>query len=114
MRFIVLKGRILTPGATSTLKYLIFDVIDLDPTKNLENQKRRYAWRKWYDVDSKRIKHIKENTGARQRYLTTFNKTLIDTITIFDDYLDGSFYGFVPVESFYKFSEQGTKIVTTR
>lgn len=101
MRFIVFKGRILTPGSTNSLKYLIFDVIDLDPSKNLENQKRKYAWRKFYSLDGKRIKHIKENTGSRLRHIATFDGKIIDTITIFDDYNTGTFYGFIPVEAFF-------------
>ena len=39
MRFIVVKGRVITPGG-GDLKYNIFDIVDFDHTKDLENQKR--------------------------------------------------------------------------
>ena len=35
MRFIVVKGRVITPGG-GDLKYNIFDIVDFDPTKDLE------------------------------------------------------------------------------
>jgi hypothetical protein len=101
MKFVVINGRIITPGSHSGLRYIIFDVIDLDPSKDIENQKRKYAWRKFYSHDGKRLVHIKENIGARQRDLTTHVGRHIETITIFDDYISGTFYGFIPVESFF-------------
>ena len=101
MRYVVIKGRIVTPGATGSLKYFVFDVVDLNPDKDLESQKRKYAWRKFYSHDGKRLNHIKENIGARRRDLNTFEGKFISTITIFDDYISGTFYGFIPVEDFY-------------
>ena len=100
MKHVVIKGRIMTPGS-GNLKYFVFDVVDFSPLKDLENQKRKYAWRKFYSLDGKRLKHIMENTGSRQRALSTFEGKHIDNITIFDDYFSGTFYGFIPIESFY-------------
>jgi hypothetical protein len=100
MRFLVIKGRVLTPGG-GDLKYNIFDVVDFDPTKNLENQKRKYVWRAFYDIDCKRLNKIMENVAPRQRNIILNNGKVIETITIFDDHVSGQYYGFIPVESFY-------------
>lgn len=100
VRFIVVKGRIITPGG-GDLKYNIFDIIDLDPTKDLETQKRKYTWRAFYDIDCKRLKAIRENIFPRQRSIILHDGKFVDNITIFDDMISGQFYGFIPVESFY-------------
>ena len=103
MRFIVVKGRVITPGG-GDLKYNIFDIVDFDPTKDLENQKRKYTWRAFYDIDCKRLEKIRENIWPRQRQIILHDGKIVDTITIFDDMLSGQFYGFIPVEAFYNVS----------
>ena len=101
-KFVVVKGRNTVVGKAGC-EYTIFDTVDFPFTKSkkvLENQMRKYVFRNLYEIDNKRAKDIRHDTWCRRRHIMKYDGTiLIPNIKIFD-HDDGTFYGFIPVDSF--------------
>lgn len=97
VKFLVIKGRISYPGSHG-LSYAVFDVVEFDPKKDLEKQKRKYTWRKMYEVDNKNPWKFKESVMPRRRHIQNYLDEVITTITIFDHIEANIYYGFIPVD----------------
>ena len=96
VKFLVIKGRILYPGSHG-LSYSVFDVVDFSP-QDLEKQKRKYTWRKMYEVDNKNPWNFRTEVLSRQRHIMNYMDEIITTITIFDHAEANVYYGFIPVD----------------
>jgi len=103
-RYLVIKGRNLTPGK-SGCDYSIIDIVDFSDflsKKDLETQMRKYVFRKLVDVDNKRAKDLRTDTWCRRRHILKYDGSiLVSNIKIWD-HESGIFHGFVPVDSFNK------------
>lgn len=103
-RYIVIKGRNLVPGRAGC-DYSIFDRVSFSEfasVKDQEEQMRKYVFRKFYEVDNKNAARLKDNVFCRRRNIILNNGEIFaEKIKVFD-HEDGTFYGFIPVESFYK------------
>lgn len=97
-KFIVVKGRILTPGKMG-IQYVIYDKVELNADK-LETNKRKYVYRDLYTVEHKNAFSLRKNVTSRKRHILLHDESIMaDSITVFD-HSDGTFYGFIPSESF--------------
>ena len=96
VKFLVIKGKISYPGSHG-LEYAVFDLVELDPQKDIEKQKRKYTWRKMYEVDNKNPRAFRENVLPRKRHIMTFDERILTTITIFDHIGANIYYGFIPI-----------------
>lgn len=97
VKFLVIKGRIHYPGSHG-LSYSVFDIIELDPTKDIEKQKRKYTWRKMFELDNKNPWKFKEYILPRQRHIMNYRDEILTTITIFDHTEANIYYGFIPLD----------------
>lgn len=97
VKFLVIKGKILFPGRHG-LDYSVFDVVEFDPLQDLEKQKRKYTWRKLFEVDNKNPWKFKESVFPRQRHIENYLGDIITTITIFDHVDANIYYGFLAVD----------------
>ena len=104
-RYVVVKGRNVIVGKQGC-DFSIFDIIELSEflsKKQLENQMRKYAFRKLYEVDNKKAKDLRNDTWCRRRHILRYDDSiLIKSIKIID-HSDGTFYGFIPVKSFSEY-----------
>lgn len=96
VKFLVIKGKISYPGSHG-LHYSVFDVVEFDPLKDIEKQKRKYTWRKMYEVDNKDPWKFREGVFPRQRHIMNFRDEILTTITIFDHIQANIYYGFIPL-----------------
>ena len=97
VKFLVIKGKIMFPGSHG-LEYSVFDVVEFDPLKDLEKQKRKYTWRKMFEIDNKNPWKFRENVIARKRHIFSYDDRILTTITIFDHVEMNLYYGFIPLE----------------
>jgi hypothetical protein len=98
-KFLVVKGRNTTPGTAST-SYEIFDKVTFDPKKDLENQMRKYAYRKFYE-NGKKAKNLRSDIFCRRRHIILGNGEIFaERIKIYDDSLTNLYFGFIPAECF--------------
>lgn len=101
-RYVVIKGRNVIVGK-SGCDYSIFDIVDFPEFKSsklMENQMRKYVFRKLFEIDNKQAKDIRHDTWCRRRHIMKYDETiLIKNIKIFD-HESGIFYGFIPIEAF--------------
>ena len=100
-KFIVLKGKNSTPGTAKT-SYVIFDTVEFICEKNrLENEQRRYAYRKFYEVDGKRNPwKLRDDVFCRRRHIFLGDNSIFaERVKIFD-HEDGTYYAFVPQSNF--------------
>jgi hypothetical protein len=99
-KFVVVKGRNVIVGKAGC-EYSIFDKVEFSDVlhqNGLENEMRKYVYRKLYEIDNKKAKDIKKNTWCRNRHILKYDgSVLIESIKVFD-YFDGTFYGFIPVQ----------------
>lgn len=97
VKFLVIKGKIQIPGRNG-LQYSVFDLVEFDTSKDIENQKRKYTWRKLYEVDKKNPWKFREEVWSRKRHIMTYNKKVLTTATLYDHSMANIFYGFIPIE----------------
>ena len=97
VKFLVIKGKIMFPGSHG-LEYSVFDLVEFDPQKDIEKQKRKYTWRKMYEIDKKNPWGFRENVLPRKRHIFAFDERILTTITIFDHIGMNVYYGFIPLD----------------
>lgn len=97
VKFLVIKGKIQFPGRNG-LNYHVFDIVEFDSTKNIQNQKRKYAWRKFYEIDNKNPWKFREEIWPRERHILSFDKRILSVAVIYDHSMANIFYGFIPVD----------------
>jgi hypothetical protein len=97
VKFLVIKGKISYPGSHG-LEYAVFDLVEFDPLKDIETQKRKYTWRKMYEIDNKNPWAFKEYVLPRKRHIMAFDERILTTITIFDHIGANIYYGFIPID----------------
>lgn len=97
VKFLVIKGKIQYPGRNG-LNYSVFDLVEFNPKKDIEKQKRKYAWRKLYEVDKKNPWKFREEVWSRKRHIMTYKKKVITTATLYDHGMANIFYGFIPID----------------
>ena len=97
MKFLVIKGKINYPGRNG-LSYSVFDVVEFDEKKDIQQQKRKYAWRKLYEIDKKNPWKFREEVWSRERHIMAYDKKVISTAILFDHSIGNIFYGFIPVD----------------
>ena len=98
--FVVIKGKNNVVGKHGLL-YEIFDTVNfvcLD--SDLQKAQRQYVFRKLYYVDHKlKPLRYRRDVTCRRRHLIKYDGDVFTTIKIFD-FADGTYYGFIPLESF--------------
>ena len=98
-KFIVLFGKNTSPGLAKT-RYEIYDVVNFDPKKDLEDQMRKYAFRKFFE-QGKKASDLKTDVFCRRRnIILNDGKVFAEKIKIFDHEVSNEYFGFIPVECF--------------
>ena len=98
-KFVVLYGQNSTPGTAGT-RYEIFDTVTFDPKKDIHNQMRKYAFRKFYE-NGKQASKLRNDIFCRRRNIVMHNGIVFaEKIKIFDDEITNKYYAFVPRECF--------------
>lgn len=100
-KFIVIKGRNNTVGSYG-LHYEIFDVVLFDcDNKDVQKHQRKYVYNKLFYVDNKhKPLRFRRDVFCRRRHLFLGDGSIFaEKIKIFD-HMDGTYYGFIPVECF--------------
>lgn len=99
-KFIVIKGRNTVVGKHG-LQYEIFDTVIFDcKDSKLQNEQRKYVYRKLFFVDQKhKPLRFRREVTCRRRHLLMGDNSIFATIKIFD-FNDGTYYGFIPVDAF--------------
>jgi len=99
-KFIVIKGRNTMVGKHG-LNYEIFDTLTLDCKESkISTEQRKYVYHKLFYVDQKhKPLRFRRDVTCRRRHLLMGDNRVFSTIKIFD-FQDGTYYGFIPVESF--------------
>lgn len=101
-RFIVVKGRNTIPGVAG-VNYHIFDNVSFDTNVDtLYNLMQSYVYNKLQTVDYKtnHTENFDQDVTPRKRHILLHDESIFaDSIQLFD-HPDGTFYGFIPIESF--------------
>lgn len=99
-KFIVIKGRNTVVGKHG-LHYEIFDRVVFDCKESkISTEQRKYVYRKLFYVDQKhKPLRFRRDVTCRRRHLFLGDNSIFATIKIFD-FQDGTYYGFIPVDSF--------------
>lgn len=99
-KFVVLKGKNVVPGRAGT-EYVIFDTVEFDcPESELENEQRKYSYRKFYEVDGKNPRKLKEDVFCRRRHVLLGDGSIFAPKNKIFDHEDGTYYAFVPQSAF--------------
>lgn len=96
--YVVVRGRMSIPGSIDC-RYVFFDLIDIDTSKDLEDQLRKYS----FETFSGENCSIKEDDlTCRRKHIILHNGIVLsERIKIFDSPKD-DFLGFIPVNDFLK------------
>lgn len=100
-KFIVLKGKNTTPGKAGT-QYVIFDTVEfICEEEKLENEQRKYAFRKFYEVDNKKNpQKLRDDVFCRRRHILLGDGSVFASRVKIFDHEDGTYYAFVPIKCF--------------
>jgi acetyltransferase-like isoleucine patch superfamily enzyme len=97
MRYIVLKGRESTIGSLNC-EYSIFDIIEIDYTKDQEEQLRKYSYRKFHELGAKARTMRKEVSHNKKNITLGDGSMFAEEIDMFQH--THTYFLFVPATNF--------------
>lgn len=101
MKFFVMRGYEQSPG-TKTCRYCVYDVVDLDPMKDIQEEMRKYSYRVFYEMGAP-AKSMRETVYASKKNMNLGDSSVFaDEVDVF--YHTHTFLMFVPSSVFIKWS----------
>lgn len=99
-KFIVIKGKNNIVGKHG-LVYEIYDTITIKCSdSDVQKEQRKYVYHNLFYVDNKhKPLRFRRDVTCRRRHLMMKNNKIFATIKIFD-FEDGTYYGFIPANTF--------------